>query len=107
MEEDPRIGEVADGHAEARQDGDRAEDLHNDHEGHEVCGVAEVGECLPDPLSLGDVHERRSQVESGQQRRAGPVDVDLKHSGSCRMLMTNIRRLFPIIVMHSASCCAG
>ncbi len=79
MIEDAGIGEIAEAHADTRQDRQRAQDLHDAHDRHEVSGIAEARERLPDPRPLGDVQESGGQVEQRQKRRADPVDISFSH----------------------------
>src|SRR5947207_377371 len=80
MKEGAGIGEIAELHADARKDRDRAEDFRDDHEWYEIRRlVSEVPQSPPNPVTLGDVHIGRSQVEQRQKHRANPICVIFKH----------------------------
>ena len=69
------IGQVAECHADPRQDGDDTQDLHRDEYGYEIGGVTKVGQGLTNPVRPDQVHDCGSEIEQGQQRRADPICV--------------------------------
>ncbi|MNE90366.1 hypothetical protein D3C80_1878700 [compost metagenome] len=52
------VSEVAKRHVDAQQNGGYRQDLHCNEDRHEIGGIAEVGECLTNPVSFNQVHRR-------------------------------------------------